>query len=49
MLLILLVKYAWVVPSKRKGITIINVFQKFSDESDGKPIVNQYGYKTWVD
>ena len=37
-------KYAWVVPLKdRKGITIINAFQKILNKSDRKP------NKIWVD
>ena len=37
-------KYAWVVPSKdKKGISIVNAFQKISKESDRKP------NKIWVD
>ena len=37
-------KYAWVVPLKdKKGISIVNTFQKILKESDGKP--NQI----WVD
>ena len=30
-------KYAWVVPLKDKGISIVNAFQKILKESDGKP------------
>ena len=37
-------KYAWVIPLKdKKGITIINVFQKTLDEINRKP------NKIWVD
>ena len=37
-------KYAWVVPLKdKKGITIVNAFQKLLDSSKRKP------NKTWVD
>ena len=37
-------KYAWVVPLKdKKGITIINAFQKILKESNRKP------NKIWVD
>ena len=37
-------KYAWVVPSKdKKGISIVNAFQKITKESDTKP------NKIWVD
>ena len=37
-------KYAWVVPLKdKKGISIVNVFQKILKESDRKP------NKIWVD
>ena len=37
-------KYAWVVPLKdKKGITIVNAFQKILKESDGRP------NKIWVD
>ena len=36
-------KYAWVVPLKdRKGISIVNAFQKILKESNRKP-------KIWVD
>ena len=38
------IKYAWVVPlNDRKGITIVNAFQKILDNSTEKPI------KIWVD
>ena len=46
MLLIILInnKYDWVVPLKdKKGISIVNVFQKILKESDRKP------NKIWVD
>ena len=37
-------KYAWVIPLKdKKGITIVNVFQKILKESDRRP------NKIWVD
>ena len=37
-------KYAWVVPLKdKKGISIVNAFQKILKESDKKP------NKRWVD
>ena len=37
-------KYAWVVPLKgKKGVTIINIFQKILDDSKRKP------NKIWVD
>ena len=37
-------KYAWVVPLKdKKGISIVNAFQKILKESDRKP------NKIWVD
>ena len=37
-------KYAWVIPFKnKKGVTIINTFQNFLDESKWKP------NKIWVD
>ena len=37
-------KYAWVIPLKdKKGITITNTFQKFSNESNRKP------NEIWVD
>ena len=37
-------KYAWVVPLKdKKGISIVNAFQKVLKESDKKP------NKIWVD
>ena len=37
-------KYAWVVPLKdKKGISIVNAFQKILEESDRKP------NKIWVD
>ena len=37
-------KYAWVVPLKyKKGVSIVNAFQKIVDSSKGKP------NKTWVD
>ena len=37
-------KYAWVVPVKdKKGVSILNVFQKFLKESNKKP------NKTWVE
>ena len=37
-------KYAWVVALKnKKGVTIVNAFQKILDNSKGKP------NKTWVD
>ena len=37
-------KYAWVVPLKdKKGVSIVNAFQKVLKESDTKP------YKIWVD
>ena len=35
-------KYAWVVPLKdKKGVTIVNAFQKILDDSKKKPI--KYG------
>ena len=35
-------KYAWVVPLKdKKGVTIVNAFQKILDDSKGKP--KKYG------
>ena len=38
------IKDAWVVPLKdKKGITIVNAFQKILDNSTGKP------NKIWVD
>ena len=38
------IKYAWVIPLKdKKGISIVNAFQKILDDSDRKP------NKTWVD
>ena len=37
-------KYAWVVPLKdKKGVTIVDAFQKILDDSDRKP------NKIWVD
>ena len=36
-------KYAWIVPSKDKGTTITNAFEKILDESGHKP------NKIWVD
>ena len=37
-------KYAWVVPLKdKKGISIVNAFQKILDDSNRKP------NKIWVD
>ena len=37
-------KYAWVVPLKdKKGISIVNAFQKILDKSERKP------NKIWVD
>ena len=37
-------KYAWVVPLKdKKGVTIVNAFQKILDDSKRKP------NKIWVD
>ena len=37
-------KYAWVVPlSSQRGVSIANAFQKFLDDSKGKP------KKIWVD
>ena len=37
-------KYVWVVPLKdKKGVSIVNIFQKFLDSSKGKP------NKIWVD
>ena len=37
-------KYPWVVPLKdKKGVSIVNAFQKILKESDGKP------NKIWVD
>ena len=37
-------KYAWVVPLKnKKGVTIINAFQKILDDSKRKP------NKIWID
>ena len=36
-------KYAWVIPFKKKVITITNTFKKFLDESNRKP------NKRWVD
>ena len=37
-------KYAWVIPSKdKKGVTIVNAFQKILDSSKRKP------NKIWVD
>ena len=37
-------KYAWVVPLQdKKGVSIINAFQKILDDSNGKP------NKIWVD
>ena len=37
-------KYAWVVPLKdKKGVSIVNAFQKILKESDRKP------NKIWVD
>ena len=37
-------KYEWVVPLKdKKGVTIVNAFQKVLDESNRKP------NKIWVD
>ena len=35
-------KYAWVIPLKEKGVTIINAFQKNVKESNRKP------NKIWV-
>ena len=38
------IKYAWVIPLKvKKGLSIVNAFQKILDDSDRKP------NKTWVD
>ena len=38
------IKYAWVVPLKdKKGVSIVNAFQKVLDDSDRKP------NKVWVD
>ena len=38
------IKYAWVVPlNDRKGINIVNAFQKILDNTTEKPI------KIWVD
>ena len=40
----LISKYAWVIPIKdKKGITIVNAFQKILDSSNRKP------NKIWVD
>ena len=40
----LISKYAWVIPIKdKKGITIVNAFQKILDSSNIKP------NKIWVD
>ena len=37
-MLLIISKYAWVIPLKDKiGITITNSFQKISKESNGKP------------
>ena len=37
-------KYAWVVPLKdKKGVSIVDAFQKIPDDSDRKP------NKIWVD
>ena len=37
-------KYAWVVPLKdKKGVSIVDAFQKILDDSNKKP------NKTWVD
>ena len=37
-------KYAWIVPLKdKKGVSIVNTFQKLLDDSKRKP------NKTWVD
>ena len=37
-------KYAWVIPLKdKKGVSIVNAFQKILKDSDRKP------NKTWVD
>ena len=36
-------KYAWVVPLKKKGVIILNAFQKILDKSARKP------NKIWVD
>ena len=37
-------KYTWVIPLKdKKGVSIVNAFQKVLKESDTKP------YKIWVD
>ena len=37
-------RYAWVTPLKdKKGLTIVNAFQKILDDSKGKP------NKIWVD
>ena len=34
----ILSKYAWVVPLKdKKGVSIVNAFQKLLDDSDKKP------------
>ena len=42
-MLLIISKYAWVIPLKDKiGITITNSFQKISKESNGKP------NKIWV-
>ena len=38
------IKYAWVVPLKdKKGVSIVNAFQKILDDSNRKP------NKIWVD
>ena len=43
-MLLIISKYAWVIPLKDKiGITITNSFQSISKESNGKP------NKIWVD
>ena len=40
----ILIKYAWVVPLKdKKGVTIVNAFQKILDDSQRKP------NKIWID
>ena len=37
-------KYAWVIPVKdKKGVTVVNAFQKILDDSERKP------NKIWVD
>ena len=40
----LLSKYAWIIPLKnKKGVSIVNAFQKFLDSSNRKP------NKIWID